>query len=304
MSTPIILDTDIGDDIDDALALAMVLKHKGFQLEMISTVHAEVDLRARIAAKMLTLWGRPDIPVIVGAGQPYRQTPRTGYVQAQAALVPEHEKFENISTAPVTERIWQTCLRSKAPVTLLAIGPLTNAARTIEAHPDIHDHLERIVLMGGAIRKSWAEYNFLYDPEAARIVMESRIPLYMVPIDITETVQMTETLLQRLMNNSSPRIAFVSSLIGAWQKKDGRTCPVLHDPLAVGFLIEPELYTFEGFDVEVITQQGDDYGVTRTRMNPESKVRICVKVDTAEFDRLFTNLMLLDVSDATLKEGH
>ena len=89
----VLLDTDIGDDIDDALALAAIMNCSQLQLLTVTTVHGEVDIRSRIAAHLLNLGDFSDVPVVTGYGQPYNKQPRTGFVQAQGDTLPDNVDY-------------------------------------------------------------------------------------------------------------------------------------------------------------------------------------------------------------------
>ncbi len=291
---PVILDTDIGDDVDDALALGMILGLREFDLRGVVTVHAEVDIRARIAAKMLETGGRTDVPVAVGIGQPFNREPRLGWAQSQGQCLNGDERFDNCIAEPGVEFTRRFIEESDGPVTLLAIGPLTNVARLLLDHPEVKTRLDEIVIMGGLFGRPQAEYNILMDPEAAQAVFHAGVPMRIIPFDITEHCLMEADLMQRLADEERPLPRLVWELIGYWQKQDGRSVPVLHDPLAVGCLVAPELYTFERRDIEVVLEKGERYGVTRSTPRAGSPLQVCTAVDFPAFQELFRSALLAE----------
>lgn len=113
----IILDTDIGDDIDDALALGMLLGLPGIDLRGVVTVHAKVEICAQIAAKMLAAAGRLDIPVAAGLGQPFNREPRRGWVESQGQCLRGDEVFTNCVDAPAVEFMRDLLESSESPLT-------------------------------------------------------------------------------------------------------------------------------------------------------------------------------------------
>ena len=294
----ILLDTDIADDIDDALALAMMLNSGEFDILGVTTVHGEVELRTRVAAKMLHMWECPHIPVATGFGMPYNQEPRTGVAQSQAAAVGSEETFSNVTPMAAPDFLMDKCREYGKPLTVLAIGPLTNLARTIEKYPQFVQHVDELVLMGAGLHKDWGEYNIKCDPEAAAIVFGSGLEIRAVPIDITETCAMRETTLDLVMQDDRPHMKLLADLIVRWQRFDGRRHPVLHDPLAVGCLLQPDLFEFESFDVNILLEPEEQRGVSVCQANAKSKIKVCTSVDYERFNDLFDSLLMADIPKA------
>ncbi len=288
---PILLDTDIGDDIDDALALAMIFGLREIALRAVTTVHAEVDIRARIAAKMLDTVGRRDVPVAIGHGQPFKQQPRWGWAQSEGQCLRGDERFDNIVATPAVTFMKERL--EEDPCTLLAIGPLTNVARLFLEYPEVKPRVDELVIMGGLFGRPVAEYNMLMDPEAAQIVFHAGVPMRIIPFDVTETCLIEASLTESLSEEQRPLQRLVWELIGYWRKQDGRTQPVLHDPLAVGCLVAPELYEFEPYDIEVDLSP-ERYGVTTGTRSASSRLQVCTGVDYPRFHELFSASLLAE----------
>lgn len=288
---PIILDTDIGDDIDDALALAMIFGLREIELRAITTVHAEVEIRARIAAKMLHTVDKGHTPVSVGHGQPFKQSPRWGWAQSEGQCLRGDERIDNIVSTSAVPFMKDKLLAE--PGKILAIGPLTNVARLLTEHPEVSSRIDEIVIMGGLFNRAVAEYNIFMDPEAAQIVFHAGVPMRIIPFDVTETCLIESSLMEALSEERRPLQRLVWELIGYWQKQDGRTQPVLHDPLAVGCLVAPELYEFEAFDIEV-DLTAERYGITTATPSPSSPLQVCTGVHYPKFHELFGASLLAE----------
>ena len=143
----VILDTDIGDDIDDAWALAFVIAHQNFQPLGITVTHGNTPARARMACKMLHLTGRGNIPVFVG-----RQTPQKEY--SHQFTWAEDFTAKTPIAQPAADFIVETVRRQPGEITLVAVGPLQNVADALRKDPGIAKLFKRVVLMSGSIAAS------------------------------------------------------------------------------------------------------------------------------------------------------
>jgi len=278
MPTRIILDTDIGDDIDDAFALALAVSSPELQLLGVTTVHGPVEKRARIARKLLNQAGAGDIPVIPGF---------------RGCGAEEHEPNQAVwatgqSLRPPAQAAVDYLLReiAEAPgeITVVAIGPLSNIAKCLEEESSIVEHLAGLVVMGGSVRTGCGgaprpdvEYNIGCDPVAARRVFASGVRLTVVPLDATATLMLPEEHLRALQSSAAALAHAVTQLLALWQTPE-RRLPVLHDPLAVGVVFDPGLGRFEDMRLEV-TGDGLTVPVAGT---PNASV--CVEADAG---RLF-----------------
>lgn len=170
----ILIDTDIGDDIDDALALAFALRSPELDVLSVTTVFGDMAQRSRLARKLLArkllaTFGRPEILVAEGAGVPLARRNRpSGCVQG-VAVAPD-EPLPPLYAGGATQLICETALGHPGGVTLIALGPLTNIATALDAEPRLARALVGIVMMGSATFP-WAEWNTRNDPEALHIVL-------------------------------------------------------------------------------------------------------------------------------------
>ncbi|MDB4867733.1 MAG: Purine nucleosidase/pyrimidine-specific ribonucleoside hydrolase [Cohnella sp.] len=257
---PVIIDTDIGDDIDDALAIAFALGCPELELLGVTTVLGNTAARARIAARLLQEAYAGSIPVHAGCGQPIRQSADTFKVPCQ--YLPGEMDELPVADLHAVDFIIETALRSPEPITLLTIGPLTNAAVALLREPRLREKLRRIVMMGGAYYFHYVEWNVYCDPEAADIVFRSGTPITAVGLDVTKRCLMSHTQLDRLSRGNTPVTRLLLGLIGMWQADTGRRCPILHDALAVYGAINGGLLGFEREAVSVELSGARTRGLT------------------------------------------
>jgi purine nucleosidase len=243
-----ILDTDIGTDVDDCLALALALASPELDLIGVTTVYGDVLLRARMALKLLALRGRADIPVAAGVSAPLLGK-RAVYWEGregEGLLGPE-----DAALAPIAEHavdfIVRTVMAHPGEVHLLAIGPLTNVALAFLREPRLAHHLAGLTLMGGvvggagALHLPWTEHNFRCDPEAAHVVLSAGIPVAIVPLDVTTRVCIRPEDVARIQAAGDPFHAAVAEQVALYPPFIWRGYTYLHDPLAAAWLANPEL---------------------------------------------------------------
>jgi len=250
--TPIILDTDIGDDIDDALALALALQSPELDVRAVTTVIDDTETRTRLAWKEMGLYGRHDIPLGTGASQPLLDPMRTTRAR-QFQVLTAADTVPAAAHRRAAGLIIDTLMHSPRPVTLVPIGPLTNIALALRSGPDIRPKIARIVLMGGAFHMLYQEYNIWRDRIAAEIVFSSGVPITAVGLDVTTRCKLQPADLARLRAADNPASQFLVRLIGLWQEEHPNQVPTLHDPLAVASVIRPNLIETQLGSVQVET---------------------------------------------------
>jgi inosine-uridine nucleoside N-ribohydrolase len=292
-ATPVILDTDIGDDIDDALALALALQSPELQVQAITTVLQDGDRRADLVWRILQMYGRTDIPVGVGAEEPLIAKGRAGVVRQTKALaadyhIPAAKRHNGL------ELLIDTCLRSPGKITLLAYGPATNIALALRAEPRIKAKLERIVLMNGVFFQPGLEYNTKMDPEASAIVYSSGVPVTTVGLDVTMRCQLSAEQLRQVADSPLETVQFLYKLIQLWQNGNPRQRPILHDPLAILVTVKPELIgTLTGtVNVETRGTPEETYGMTVFHKNAGGTVQVAQEVSSAAAIDLFLSRVL------------
>ncbi|MEV0717951.1 nucleoside hydrolase [Asanoa sp. NPDC050611] len=252
MAELVLLDTDIGNDIDDAVALAYLLAQPECELVGITTVTAAPVDRASLASVLCRIAGRP-VPILPGAGVPLVGPP----VQApppQAAALARWPHDEVFAVGEAVEFMRRTIRAHPGEVTLLAIGPLTNVALLFAVDPVIPSLLRRLVLMGGAFAGDFgAEWNIHNDPHAAaRVYAASARTHRSVGLDVTTRVQMDAA--DFLARCDHPLLHPVADMAASWFAE--RPHVTFHDPLAAATIFAPELCGFARGEVTVDTGDG------------------------------------------------
>ncbi|MGN2425492.1 pyrimidine-specific ribonucleoside hydrolase RihA [Klebsiella electrica] len=274
MALPIILDCDPGHD--DAIAMVLALASPELDVKAItaSAGNQTPDKTLRNVLRMLTLLGRQDIPVAGGARKPLmRELIIADNVHGESGLdgpaLPEPDFAPQTCTA--VELMASTLRTSPQPITLVATGPQTNVALLLNSHPELHDKIARIVLMGGAMALgNWqpaAEFNIYVDPEAAEIVFQSGIPIVMAGLDVTHKAQIHDQDIARFRQLGNPVATVVAGLLDFFMayhrdEKWGFVGAPLHDPCTIAWLLKPELFTSVERWVGVETQGKYTQGMT------------------------------------------
>jgi inosine-uridine nucleoside N-ribohydrolase len=272
---PIILDTDIGSDIDDAFALALIIKSPEFDLLGVTTTSGNTAARARIAAKMLWEAGGKwrQVPVVAGIPRPQQSINQGPWANDFAGPQILKESAVDFLRGKIHQHPGQ--------ITLIAIGELTNVAALIKADPLAAKQIKRIALMGGAIAKGYghdeqpvAEWNIKSNPAAAQVVFSSDIPIIMAPLDVTAMLQLDAAARNRIFSQNTPLSNSLAALYHLWK---GET-PTLFDPMAVALVLDPTLCQTKELAVEV-----DDKGFTRVVQGKPATATVGLSTDPARF---------------------
>jgi purine nucleosidase len=249
----VLIDTDIGDDIDDALALALALRSPEIELLGVTTVFGDTQKRAHLAAHLLQTFGREDIPVAAGQPMPLLPRHRPSGVP-QAAILNTCASSLPLSPYSAPELIAQTAMTHQGHLTLLCLGPLTNVALALTIEPHLFMTIRSIVLMGGTSGFPWPEWNIRSDAKAAQIVLAAGVPVTLLGWNVTKRCQLRESDIEKLVYVSSPQTRLLSQLLAVWQRHRPfwhPRLPYLHDPLTVVALCAPQLLQFEEMTARV-----------------------------------------------------
>jgi purine nucleosidase len=293
----IILDTDIGTNPDDCLALALVLASPELELVALTTVYGDVALRARIALKLLHLrkGARRDLPVALGAERPLlpdRPVKWAGY-EGQGILEPGDDALQP-STQPAADLIVEAVRAQPSQLTLVAIGPLTNVALALRRDPRLAENLAGLVVMGGvvggahALHLPWTEHNFRSDPEAAQIAVSAGATLTIVPLDVTTQVSIRRPDLERIRAAGDAYHQALAAQVSLYPPFAQRGWGYLHDPLAVAALVEPSLLTMEPLHAVIETGGVHTTGkllVAMPKQDAPANARVALGVDARRAER-------------------
>jgi inosine-uridine nucleoside N-ribohydrolase len=259
---PIIFDTDIGSDIDDALALALALQSPELDVRAVTTVSDDTVGRSRLAWKEMGLYGRHDIPLATGAPETLAGPALTERVPPQFQVLTEQDVLPAAGRRRAADLIVDTLLESPQKLTLVPVGPLTNIALALKMEPRIKEKIDRIVLMGGAFGLLRPEYNIRRDYLAASIVFGSGVPITAVGLDVTLRCKLEGADMERLRAAGNDASRFLVRLIELWQGGQPDQYPTLHDPLAMAVVFRAGLVETQLGRVEVETAGAAGNGLT------------------------------------------
>lgn len=260
-----IIDTDPG--VDDAVAVMLAAASPEVQLLAVTTVFGNVDVEITTAnaLRLRALAGLGHLPVAAGAARPlvYPQHQRAESphgpdgLGGRAHLLPE--PIGPLDARGAVALMADLLHAAPAPVTLVAIGPLTNIALLLAAHPEVKPRIDRIVIMGGHLGGPAAEFNIHSDPEAAhRVLIEEGVPTTLVPLDLTLRTTVDSAWLATLAA-AGPRCVTLADVIEHCRKVTGRNAVPLHDPLAVLEAAVPGTLRTTSVPLAVVC----DHGLTR-----------------------------------------
>ncbi|HSY71188.1 MAG TPA: nucleoside hydrolase [Alloacidobacterium sp.] len=280
----VIIDTDIGDDIDDAFAVGLALSSPELKILGITSAWGDTELRSRMVDRLLCETGRSDIPVKTGIKTASKAT-FSQEAWARAGKLRSHGDAVGF--------LLEQIRKNPGEITLIAIAPLTNIGAAVDRDPGTFKKLKRVVLMGGSVRRGYdefglavarppeAEYNMAMDPAAAQKLFGSGVPVYMMPLDSTQ-LKLDEVRRAMLSTVSTPLTDSLQVLTAEWQRMTHQTTPTMFDVVAVAYAVNPELCPATPLHIEV-----DDAGNTRERPG-DANVHVCLNSDS---DRFFQFLM-------------
>jgi pyrimidine-specific ribonucleoside hydrolase len=295
---PVILDCDPGHD--DALAITLALARPELEVLGITTVAGNAPLAAttRNALRVLALLGRPDVPVAAGADQPLVRPLETapevhGTSGLDGADLPE--PVGEARPEGALEFMRATLAATPAPVTLIPTGPLTNVALLLRTYPALAAKVAHVCLMGGAMRAgNWtpaAEFNIWVDPEAARIVFRSGLPITMCGLDVTHKALFGPPEIERMAAIGTPAARVFADLLRFFTRfhveRYGTADTPIHDAVAVAHVALPGLVATRRFHVDVAV--GDEVARGRTVVDDRGQpgrppnVDVALDIDRAAF---------------------
>ncbi|QOR35385.1 nucleoside hydrolase [Clostridium sp. 'deep sea'] len=298
----IIIDCDPGHD--DAIALLLALAHKNeLKIELITTIGGNQSLN-KVTINALKVLELTNNNIEVAKGQlgplvrPLTIAPEAhGDTGMNGPILPNPQL--QASAVHAVKRMAEVVQNSKHKITLVPLGPLTNIALFIKSYPHLLNKIELISLMGGGLYQgnvtSAAEFNIYVDPEAAAIVFKSGLPLIMSGLDVTNKAYILNTEYESL--RSKGKISnFVCELLDFYSiygKRFGYTGNAMHDPCAIAYLLQPQLFKAKDLYVQVITDSDSCRGQTLADNRPKPAHEPNVKV-LLDIDREFFVQLLFD----------
>ena len=282
---PVIIDTDVGDDIDDAFALAMALQDPRLEVIGVTTAWGDTRTRVLLVRRLLMTLGRRDVVVAQGPAT----ANATPFTQRKWAL-----GATDTSPAPdAIEFISEQAHKRPGKITLVALAPLSNIEALVRRDPGALGALRQVVMMGGSIHAGYnqggaipvaqpaAEYNIASAPQGLMALLQSKTAVRMFPLDSTQ-IKFDEVRRERLFAYGSPASDALALLYHQWRLFNswGQITPTLFDVVPVAWLLEPSTCPVTPLRIAV-----DERGYTRP-MQGAANVDVCLTVDESAMLRL------------------
>lgn len=277
----IIIDTDIGDDIDDAFVVALALQSPEVQVLGFTTDFGDTQARAAVLDRMLAETGHGDIPVAVGASS---NANAAGFSQRAYGA---HSRFTRASHPDAVDFILAQIRKYPGQITLVAVAPSPNIGALIDRDPATFRKLKRVVTMGGAIGpydNGWGgtaqphpEWNIRNDIAAQQKLYRSGVPVVMMPLDSTAHLKMDEIRRSRLFSEGTPMTDALALLYLQWSHGTHQATPTLFDPMTLAWMLNPSLCPTQPMHITV----ANNGATNRTDGAPNAQV--CLKSDRDAF---------------------
>src|SRR5271165_3524786 len=247
----VIIDTDIGDDVDDAFALALAVNSPELEILGVTTTFGDTEKRAKLADRFLGEVGRPEIPVLAGM-------PTAAKNPMSQQRYAEGGHFAKAPHGDAVKFLLQQIRKYPGDITLIAIGPLMNVGAAIDRDPATFRKLKRVVLMGGSIRRGYgdmgytppvapmAEWNIVNDVPSAQKLFAAGVPLFVMPLDSTQ-LKLDEVKRAFLFSQGTAVTDALTLLYHQW----GQETPTLFDPMTIVFVLRPELCPVQAMHIRV-----------------------------------------------------
>ena len=254
----VILDTDIGDDIDDAFALGLLLKSNLVDLLAITTVFKNTTARAK-QSKALVDIANKDIPVFVGEVYPLNGQ-ITGFQMDTgdlATIIPcqYDSSMDNLKVNDnAVDAIIRLAKENSGELIIIAIGAMTNVAKALQKDPSIAKDIKAIYQMGGWFTNYAPEWNIICDPEACDVVYRSNIPVYATGLDVTLQCPLDGSLLDNLRKSEDPITKTIFVWLDRWFDYFHFEKSILHDPLCITSLLDENVLKFSPKYVKVVLE--------------------------------------------------
>ena len=282
----VIIDTDIGDDVDDAFAIGLAFRSPEIKVLGITTTFGDTQTRAKLLDRMLGAIGRQDVPVAEGSpsltSNTFTQKP---YAEAGDFARKVHPSAVDFMAEQIKLHPGQ--------ITLIAIGPLNNLGALIDQQPTTFRELKRVVLMGGSIYRGYGdfaylpsrgptpEWNILNDISSVRKVLSSGVAIYVMPLDSTQ-LHLDEIKRAALFSAGTPLTDQLTLLYHQW----GAQTPTLFDVMTVAFILNSSICPVQSMRLRV-----DEKGSTLVEAGPPN-ARVCLRSDEDSFFRLLLDRLI------------
>ncbi|MCR8645136.1 ribonucleoside hydrolase RihC [Paenibacillus sp. N1-5-1-14] len=294
---PIIIDTDPG--IDDAVALAIALFSEKLDVRLITTVAGNVGLEkvTKNAVHLLEFFGKK-VPIALGAARPLIKAPiDASDIHGSTGMDGfdfKEPKEDLVLKEHAVNAMYRVIMENEGPTTLVPIGPLTNIALLLSMYPDVKEKIDEIVLMGGSLTRGnygvMSEFNIAADPEAAKMVFHSGVPIVMAGLDVGWKALVFPEDSEKLkdMNETGNMIYHLFQKYRGGSMKTGLK---MYDSCAIAYLLKPEMYEVAETFVDIELSGSMTAGCTvvdlRGYLKQPNNAKVCVDIDPVMFKEWF-----------------
>jgi len=261
---PVILDTDIGEDIDDTWALGFLLKCPEFDVKLITTATDDTKIKAKLVAKFLEIAGRTDIPIGIGPSENRKKGKQYSWIKDYKLSEYSGSVHEN-----GIDVLCSTIMGSPDPITLIAIGPLGTVAGALKMNPNITENA-RFVGMQGNLRivypgtsSPFPEYNVKHDIQSCREVFQAPWKKTITPLDTCGNIVLSGDNFERIMNCDNTIVKLIKENYKIWAKEkrlthlitEEKKTSILFDTVAIYLGFSEDLLNIEDLKIKV-TEKG------------------------------------------------
>jgi len=290
----VIVDMDIGDDIDDSFALALLLQSPEIEIVGITTAWGDTALRAQLVERMLRETGHSGIPIATGIATTGNPQP---FTQARYA-----QRGQPVAALPAVDFLLEHIRRQPGKITLLALGPLTNVGAAIERDAATFGKLKQVVMMGGSVRSGYRksqyvparpadkEYNIASEVKGAQRLFTSGVPIVMMPVDSTQ-IRLDEVERNALLGHGSPVTDALALMYHQWinaYQPWSSNMPSLFDVVPVAWLLDPTVCPTTPLRIAVTAD-----GYTR-EVAGKPNAAVCLASNQSRFFEIFMGRLLAD----------
>lgn len=293
MKKNVILDVDTG--IDDATAIALAAYSKKLNVKLITTIAGNLSVNevTKNTLNFLQAIGKGNIPVAVGANKPMERE-KDDSIQAHGKKGLGKYKFPKLELKPVkldaVEKMHEVITKSKTPIIIVALGPLTNVAQLLLKYPQDMENIEYILISGGLLHDSkknpYLSFNIMQDPEAARYVMKSGEKIIICPSNHGHTAFLTpeEVEQTRTTNKTGEMLEFI---FRSYKDRHVKVGIATHDPCAVLYVSNPEIFKNEMMYVHIRFLEKQQTGVIDFDTKKTPNMKVATEINVKKFKKIF-----------------
>ena len=291
---PVIIDCDTG--IDDAVALMMAIKSDKLDIKLITTGvgNVETNQAAQNCLNVLELVGADDIPVVAGENKCLEKNRPRVAVHGIGGLggYTFEENSRRLVEGSAVENLYKTLSESEEKLTIICLAPPTNIARLLKKHKDVESKIERIVFMAASIEElekgeiPYAEFNVAVDPEAVEVVLKSKVPVEIVPMEMGHTAYLDWQDVFKTKNENFAG-SVLEIIYRKYKDRHVKNGIATHDGCAVAYVTNPEIFETKPVNLQLKFVDSLKTGVIMMNFSKKANAKTCTKINIPAFKKLY-----------------